>query len=729
MRNVLKKLRNRKFLLKSIVSMILVTAIPILACFHFYQRYSRNAIVAMLEEKDQQNLSAHINEMDSLLLQLSEICDVIGNDSRFFDEGLDNDAAAQVQIMGVLSRYKTFTSNVSNIFFVSMDSPYLYTNSGTFTLDLYRNSDMTSPAGYAIAPQNLVFSKVAYFTSSRLNSSVLTSSQPTIELIYPVHFGRALVGFQFSVTQFSKMSQARNTGLMIVNPQGEILYSSSEIFTALTHEEVLALLKGPSGTSEVELNGIRYSVVQAYSKRAAFAELYFSSPEMQLRSLESLDRTFIIMLGLMILVCSVFTLLLARWNYRPIKALHHYADSITVQESESRNEVDAITASMRSLFQQYSNLQTLQRQHQQRDLILALTHNPVSEGTLQRCQSSQPPLLASTMQFCILRINTSDQQFKQNKIEKIKKKLSVFASAYDAKDNRSDDVCLLLCGDVLDQEHLTVLLEELCSQNWGVLAIGVGKPVTDPSLLPQSCLEARIALQKCTQNSDSNLGFYPIQEPVPEQTTDLIEEIDALSAAIIAQNADQIRTRCNALLQRIQSQQVLPLRQCYAAINAVLRCAKQNPVLSEAMRASSLYSSGNIVFENTDDFVLFFNGFIQIILDYISEEKDCYGKACVEIQNRLLDPTLCPESVADALRISLSALNRLFHEHSNQSVSAYITYLRREYAKAQLRNTDITISALAEQLGYSQASSFIRNFKREEGMTPGDYRAGIRQAQ
>lgn len=468
MRSLLKLLRNRKFLVKSILSMILVTAIPILACFHFYQRYSRNAIVAMLEEKDQQNLSAHVNEMDSLLLQLSEICDAIGNDSRFFEENLDANAAAQVQIMSTLSRYKTFVPNVSNIFFASEGSPYLYTGSGTFTLKLYQNTGMVPREGYVIVPQNLIFSKTAYFTSSELHSSVLTSSNPTIEFIYPVHFGRALVGFQLSVAQFSKMSQARNTGLMIVNPQGEILYSSSEVFTALSQGELLTLLEGPSGASELELNGIRYSVVQAYSKRAAFAELYFSSPATQLRSLESLDRTFIIMLSLLILLCSISTLLLVRWNYRPIKALHHYAASITAQEPESTNEVDAITASMRSLFQQYSDLKTLQRLHQQRDLLLALTRNPVSEDTLQRCRSNQPPLLASAMQFCILRVNTSDQQFKQNKIEKIKKKLSVFANAYDAKDDRSEDVYLLLCGDTLDQEHLTVLLEELCAQNWGV---------------------------------------------------------------------------------------------------------------------------------------------------------------------------------------------------------------------------------------------------------------------
>lgn len=498
----------------------------------------------------------------------------------------------------------------------------------------------------------------------------ISCSSCTIEFIYPVHYGQALVGFQLSAAQFSKMFQAWNTGLVIVNASGEILYSSSEIFHALTQSEFLSLLEGPSGASTLELNGVSYSVIQARSKRAAFAELYFSSPATQLHSLELLDRTFTIMLCLLVLLCSVFTLLLTHWNYRPIKALHHFASSITTQETENANEVDAITASMRSLFQQYSDLKTLQRLHQQRDLILALTRNPVFEDILLRCQSNQPPLLANTMQFCVLRINTSDQQYKQNKIEKIKKKLSVFANAYDAKDDWSEDVYRLLCAETLEQEHLTVLLEELCVQNWGVLTVGVGKPVNDPAMLPQSCLEARIALQNCTENNDNNLGIYPAFDSAQEQAIDLLEEIDTLSAAIVAQNVDQIRARCNVLIQRIQVQQVLPLRQCYAAINAVLRSAEQNPVQSKAMRASSLYSSGNIVFENGNDFALFLNGFIQIIIDYISEAKDCYGNACVEIQNRLLDPTLCPESIADSLSISLSALNRLFHERSNQSVSA-----------------------------------------------------------
>ena len=48
-----------------------------------------------------------------------------------------------------------------------------------------------------------------------------------------------------------------------------------------------------------------------------------------------------------------------------------------------------------------------------------------------------------------------------------------------------------------------------------------------------------------------------------------------------------------------------------------------------------------------------------------------------------------------------------------------------ERAKALIRETGIGLNELADHLGYSNASSFIRSFKKVVRMTPGRYRESV----
>ena len=66
------------------------------------------------------------------------------------------------------------------------------------------------------------------------------------------------------------------------------------------------------------------------------------------------------------------------------------------------------------------------------------------------------------------------------------------------------------------------------------------------------------------------------------------------------------------------------------------------------------------------------------------------------------------------LQRRLAQEDRVFSELVDQA--------RAEVALELLKNTDVTLSEIANETGYSEATAFIRAFKRWTGKTPAEFR-------
>ena len=70
--------------------------------------------------------------------------------------------------------------------------------------------------------------------------------------------------------------------------------------------------------------------------------------------------------------------------------------------------------------------------------------------------------------------------------------------------------------------------------------------------------------------------------------------------------------------------------------------------------------------------------------------------------------------------------DRRFKAATGYSPLAYIQALRVEEAKQVLETTNVAVDAIGRQVGYEDAASFRRLFRRLAGMAPGDYRKKLR---
>ena len=72
--------------------------------------------------------------------------------------------------------------------------------------------------------------------------------------------------------------------------------------------------------------------------------------------------------------------------------------------------------------------------------------------------------------------------------------------------------------------------------------------------------------------------------------------------------------------------------------------------------------------------------------------------------------------------MSESSFSRYFRRSASQSFSDTVRKLRLAHACQLLENTDEPISAICHRTGYQNLSNFNRQFRREYGITPGQYR-------
>ncbi|MHA6480563.1 helix-turn-helix domain-containing protein [Paenibacillus sp. strain BS8-2] len=78
--------------------------------------------------------------------------------------------------------------------------------------------------------------------------------------------------------------------------------------------------------------------------------------------------------------------------------------------------------------------------------------------------------------------------------------------------------------------------------------------------------------------------------------------------------------------------------------------------------------------------------------------------------------------IADEFKLTSKYVSSFFKSYSGQNVVDYMTEVRVAHAKKLLTDSDMTLSQIAEKVGYTNDASFIRVFKKLEGITPGKYR-------
>jgi len=118
--------------------------------------------------------------------------------------------------------------------------------------------------------------------------------------------------------------------------------------------------------------------------------------------------------------------------------------------------------------------------------------------------------------------------------------------------------------------------------------------------------------------------------------------------------------------------------------------------------------------------------------------SDICERVCKAIRNHVRSPSkadaaiefiegryqedISVEMIADSVQVTPAYLSRIFKNATGKTVLEYLTNIRIEHSKRLLRESNMTLQEVSNRIGYNNANSFIRFFRKHEGITPGEYR-------
>ncbi len=130
-------------------------------------------------------------------------------------------------------------------------------------------------------------------------------------------------------------------------------------------------------------------------------------------------------------------------------------------------------------------------------------------------------------------------------------------------------------------------------------------------------------------------------------------------------------------------------------------------------------------FYSTEQFQEWFAALLQPVIQLVrehTEDQDPITRFVIDYLDAHLHEDITLDLMADKLNITPGYLSTYFKEKTGMNFSDYLNDLRIQRAKLLLDNLELKIQDVAAHVGYQNANSFIRMFKRYSGITPGEYR-------
>ncbi len=259
---------------------------------------------------------------------------------------------------------------------------------------------------------------------------------------------------------------------------------------------------------------------------------------------------------------------------------------------------------------------------------------------------------------------------------------------------------------------------------------GIGSVVTSVEKIRDSYAQALYALS--VNDFDQETGLVDIKDIVDEgKRESSVRELrstlrELMASAAVTASQELVEHLRRALEQVRQSEADLDTAIYFCSYLAVIALDRLDIQL-ELLRGNPLYE---IAAKTTPEEVYHSAGQLLETMEKTlnaSQQNRIRRIAdnCRKIIERDYGKKIGIMEIAEQMEVSSNYLSTIFRRETQYSVNEYLNAVRLKHAKRLLRETNLKVYEIAEQVGFSDTYYFSSVFKKLVGVTPSEYRNSV----
>ncbi|WP_088102801.1 AraC family transcriptional regulator [Halalkalibacter urbisdiaboli] len=759
-------MRSKSLLTKLIIFGCIITVLPVV----FLGIFSYSQSSAQIQEKTNRERLQVIRQINTnveqtLITVYQNLTNVI--DSSELDLAIRSslegeDFKLYRDLRKEMSKVQTIDSRVGDLVLLNFQEDWLINNSGLYRLEGHPDEDLyLSYLGLEHNSSWLLLNNDKFEASLTNNHCNYTISLVRkLPLKISKKYGLAFANIPTcSLTELVNIDDTSDVLIVdenykIVVHRDQEMVGQSLLDTGYVQD--FDPFEGTSGQFDTVLNNQRFTATYYKSDFNNWTYLSFTSIDHLTAESRKIGWLTFFITFFIIISCVLYVWLLSRKLYTPVSNLMNYIDANWPDQREKKkNELQIIEEHIHQLFSSNSTLESELREHTQQVQSLFLTR--LFQGKLSNEEIAERveyfhfhSVVEKWKQMTVftLHIDRTDQtKYQAKDMELLTFAVKNIVEETIDKDNRFpavwiDQTLVILVGvEKENREEIENFVYDITEtiqanlEKWLAISvnIGISLPFKELSNANRGYFEGIEALKHRIKLGDGviihfnsiNSGKHSVIFDYPQRTEE--ELIVAIKVAEKDQALDIFDAWMEKVFKNAQSPREYQISMM-RLLNNLLMTKQESGISFQQLEVyhSSLYEE-LLRLQTKDEIRTWFQD--RLILPLINIFKDRrdsqfhnLSEKIIDLIHKHYDSEITLEECASILHYNANYLSSVFKQETNYTFSEYLAMYRFKIAKEWLIETDMTVKEIADKLQYKNSQNFIRSFKKQEEVTPGQYR-------
>lgn len=727
--------------LRFFLSFLSVLLIPLL----ILGTISRNTIRDIMQNSQMQQKTASLSQCaESIGNELDNISTIVFKASveqEFSPYVMSDFTQNSLAVMRSLQSYKTANSFIYEIYLASPYSDYIFSAGTTYSYERFSAQKMSG-----MTSRNDLFAALSRACEHTRCGYMPSPDDNTFFLVYllPIHESGSYAFMLFEISKksfrnhFSAVIDPDADSLMVLD--GDVLITSFDHYSEQIRQQIIkeaASAPENKKTGYLDTEPDLPPLFYLTDERSGLTYILALPETDTTAAVNQVVNLFTFYLLLLLFIGAIAIYVLAKMNYSPIKKLAKSASGlfdgpVLNKGNDEINYLYGFIRNSRSSFQKM-NLEL-------QDSLLATKYYFIKNlvnGHLYTPEELNDMLRRTSLLFCgahfftvIFHIHSKEPCSDTAEITDF---ISGFAlediTGYAVNLYENNIVGIYSClHEDMDRikEQFEALRREAGNEFPVMLTAGMGGLKPDLTQTASSFLEASTALDfRLLAGKNKLILFSELKINTSLEIDYPQNSIDNICLFIKNGKKEELIRTLKELFSSIRhntySMYITRLL-CYDITNSIIKALQEMADSRAGFQLPDLLSLTN--FETVEDLEQVLQDFCETACEHVSSLKppSLSDRAIAYITQNFANPDFSVSSISEHLGISPSYLSHTFKEQQSITLNDYIKFYKIALAKKMLRETDDSLEKIIHLLGFYDCSSFIRMFKRSEGITPGEYR-------